>query len=230
MEQIAYFIEENDTLGPVKQELRSEGIFVQAVMSLDDFLPLYDEQNAGCLIFNLEQGCENGAKSQRFLHRKGIFSPVIILSYKSDVADAVASIQAGVFNYLVKPFPVPGLRQSVLDAVIADKERALKGQQLCIYKTRYNSLSPREREVLTLMDTGKTTKIIANELGIGDKTAETHRARVMLKMKTDSIPALIHMLHSVKSDRVFHCETCKTRKCHPKSSDTIMHGPLAATI
>jgi len=119
--------------------------------------------------------------------------PVIILSAHLDVTQAVRAMRGGASAVITKPFNDQELLDAVQGALDIDSERRQLKRELTQLVARYHTLTAREREVMALVVTGLTNKEIAAALGTSEKTIKVHRARVMQKMKVDSLVALVRV-------------------------------------
>jgi len=120
--------------------------------------------------------------------------PVIFVTGHGDIPMAVEAIQQGAFDFLQKPFRDQDLIDRIQRALEKDREnRAALGQRARI-RERLDSLTPREREVLALVTSGKANKVMAADLGLSQRTVEIHRARVMEKMGASSVAQLVRMV------------------------------------
>jgi len=120
--------------------------------------------------------------------------PIIFLSAHGDVPIAVHAIKAGAVDFLEKPFRDQELIDKVQDAIEVNARLRRDLAERNRIAGRIAALTPREREVMELVVQGKTNKAIASELGLSQRTVEIHRARVMEKMRAESLPELVQMV------------------------------------
>jgi FixJ family two-component response regulator len=135
----------------------------------------------------------SGMELLQALSERGAFLPVIFITGHGDVPMAVEAMKNGAFDFLQKPFGQKGLLERVSRALAADteaREALLLTEDL---RRRYNTLTPREQEVMGLVVAGNANKVIAMDLGLSERTVEIHRARVMEKMVTRSVAHLVRM-------------------------------------
>lgn len=171
----------------------SAGLSVTTLTSADDFLAAMRPDTPGCVVLDLRMPGMSGLEIQEKLAAAGICLPVIILTGHADIQMTVRAMKAGAIEFLTKP---PD-EQKLLDAVQA----ALQQHQIALQKcaehstlqARYDSLTPRGREVFLLVTDGLLNKQIAAELGTSEKTIKVHRAQVMRKMKATSLAHLVRM-------------------------------------
>ena len=173
--------------------LMSVHIDHQVFNSADEFLELFDGNNNGCLVLDIRMPGLGGLELQEKLIESDIALPIIFITGHGDIPMAVEAMQKGAFDFIQKPFRDQELLDRIGDALNTalerQSERALKHD----VRTRINTLTKREHEVLDLVVTGKPNKIIAYELGVSQRTIEIHRARVMEKMAARSLAELVRM-------------------------------------
>jgi FixJ family two-component response regulator len=135
-----------------------------------------------------------GLALQEVLAARKIALPIIFITGHADVATAVRAMKARAFDFIEKPFTDQDLLDKVKDAVefhIRHRREEARRNEIAV---RIYSLTPREREIMEMIVDGKLNKVIAAELGISEKTVQTHRTRVMEKMQTRSVASLAKMV------------------------------------
>ena len=177
----------------VSRLLRAAGFAVAAFASPEEFLARYDPHTPGCLVLDLDMPAVNGLELQRILARKGSVLPIIFLTGHGDVPKSVQAMKRGAIDFLTKPVNDENLLAAVRAAI--EKDRALRREQteLSEIRARLATLTPREREVLEHVVTGKLNKQIAADLGTVQQTVKVHRARVMQKMRVQSVAELVRL-------------------------------------
>jgi FixJ family two-component response regulator len=175
--------------------LRGAGYRVEAYESARSFLAGADViSSPACLLLDFQLPDVNGLELQRELRAA---LPIIFMSGHGDIGTSVDAMKAGATDFLVKP-----LRDTILFAVI---ERALDRavqtfehrRELAEIQARLARLTPRERQVMALVVTGRLNKQVAGDLGIAEKTIKIHRARVMEKMEAHTLADLIHLADKI---------------------------------
>lgn len=161
--------------------------------SADAFLAHYSPTCRGCLVSDIRMPGMGGLELQNKLLDLGSSLPIIFITGFGDVPMAVEAIQKGAFDFLEKPFRDQELLDRVDKAMEVEAERREQGQLAADTRERLARLTPREREVLDLVVTGKANKVIAHHLGVSQRTVEIHRARVMEKMEARSLAELVRM-------------------------------------
>jgi len=174
--------------------LKSVGLVPATLASAREFLDKYDPAQPGCLVLDVRMPEMSGLELQELLNLQGAVIPVIFITGHGDIPMAVEAMQAGAFDFLQKPFRDQDLIDRIQRALEKDRaNRAALGERTRI-RERLESLTPREREVLTLVTSGKPNKIMAAELNVSQRTVEIHRARVMEKMGAASLAQLVRMV------------------------------------
>src|SRR3989440_7217129 len=174
----------------VSRLLRSAGIAVAVFASPGEFLAQYDPDMPGCLVLDLAMPDISGLQLQTTLAKKGCTLPIIFLTGHGDVSKSVQAMKHGAFDFFSKPVKdkdlLPAVRAAIERDAVARREQA-RLSEIC---ARLDTLTPREREVLEHVVSGKLNKQIAGDLGITQATVKMHRAHVMAKMKVQSVAEL----------------------------------------
>jgi FixJ family two-component response regulator len=173
--------------------LRSAGIAVAVFASPTEFLAQYDSVTPGCLVLDIAMPGFNGLQLQTTLGEKGNVLPIIFLTGHGDVSKSVQAMKHGAFDFLSKPVKDKDLLTVVRAAIETDAFVRREQAKLSEILTRVDRLTPREREVLGHVVAGKLNKQIAGDLGITEATVKMHRARVMVKMKVQSVAELARL-------------------------------------
>ena len=191
-QEMTVFVVDDDQAmrGSLQWLIESVGMKVQTYDSAQAFLDAYYPGRAGCLLLDVRMPGMTGLELQEYLVRREIRLPVIIITGHGDVSMAVKAMKAGAVDFIEKPFDDEELLNSIRNAVQHDeKRRALRARRADI-AARMAELTPREHEVMGMVTDGKSNKEIATSLGVSAKTVEVHRARVMDKMRADSLAEL----------------------------------------
>lgn len=173
--------------------LDSVGYHPVTFASAREFLERYDPDQPGCLLLDIRMPEMSGMDLQRELAARAIFLPVIFITGHGDVAMAVDAMKHGAFDFLQKPFSHQELLARVAPALEADavaRQALARKEELAV---RHAALTPREKEVMGMIVGGQANKVIAQDLGLSERTVEIHRARVMDKMGTRSLAHLVRM-------------------------------------
>jgi FixJ family two-component response regulator len=145
-----------------------------------------------CLILDVELPDINGLELQQQMGQ-GNHPPIIFLTGHGDIPSSVRAIKAGALDFLTKPFSEQQLLELVRAALTQDRDRRTLQAGLDSLRRRFESLTPREREVLPLVVSGLLNKQAAAHLGISEITLQIHRTNVMRKMRADSLADLVRM-------------------------------------
>jgi RNA polymerase sigma factor (sigma-70 family) len=177
----------------VSRLLRSAGIAVAAFASAREFLAQHDPATPGCLVLDLAMPGFDGLRLQTTLRETGSNLPIIFLTGQGDVSKSVQAMKGGAFDFLTKPVNAKNLLPAIRAAIERDAVARREQADFSEIHTCLDTLTPREREVLQHVVAGKMNKQIAGDLGITQATVKMHRARVMAKMKVQSVAELARL-------------------------------------
>jgi RNA polymerase sigma factor (sigma-70 family) len=190
---LVFIVDDDPAVGIALQRLLdSVGLRSEAFVRADEFLSRMPSNVPSCLIADVRMPRMSGLELQKALHGE-LEMPVIILSAHLDVRQAVRAMRGGAVTVIAKPFNDQDLLDAVQTALDQDAERRQQKRDRAQLSERYDTLTPRQREVMALVVTGLTNKEIAARLGTSEKTIKIHRARVMQKMKAESLVALVRV-------------------------------------
>lgn len=178
--------------------LRSVGIRSRAFPDARAFLDGYKSEEPGCLILDIRMPRLSGMELQQELNRRGWALPVIFITGHGDVPMAVEAMRAGAVDFLQKPFKDDELIRRVQKALEHDAKLREQLGSLGLVKARFDSLTPREKEIAERLASGDANKAIAIDLGLSERTVELHRAHVMQKMEARGLAQLVQMLIQLK--------------------------------
>ncbi|EJZ22818.1 response regulator transcription factor (plasmid) [Rhizobium sp. Pop5] len=198
MKEIVYIIDDDasvrEGLGDL---LRSVGLEVLTFASSQEFLDSKRPDVPGCIILDVRLPGRSGLEFQSMLTSLGIELPVIFISAHSDIPISVRAMKAGAIEFLTKPLR----EQELLDAAYAGIERDCARRQevalIAELQSRYDSLTPREREIMNLVVAGSVNKQIAAQVSLSEVTVKVHRGHVMQKMQARSLVDLVRMADSL---------------------------------
>jgi FixJ family two-component response regulator len=177
--------------------LRASGKNVRVFTCGAEFLSFKRDDTPACLILDLEMPAMDGLAVQRFVAST---LPIIFISGSGDIDSTVKAMKGGASDFLTKPVEEARLLAAVKEALcehrIARRDALYHG---CLLE-RYQSLTPREQEVLALLVAGRLNKQIAAELGIAEYTVQIHRGNIMRKMKADSFATLVKLAETLKPE------------------------------
>ncbi|MBB2671479.1 UNVERIFIED_ORG: FixJ family two-component response regulator [Rhizobium esperanzae] len=194
MKEIVYIIDDDTSVREgLGDLLRSVGLEVLTFASSQEFLDSKRPDVPGCIILDVRLPGRSGLEFQGMLTSLGIELPVIFISAHSDIPISVRAMKAGAIEFLTKPLR----EQDLLDATYAGIERDCARRQevalIAELRSRYDSLTPREREIMNLVVAGSVNKQIAAQVGLSEVTVKVHRGHVMQKMQARSLVDLVRM-------------------------------------
>ncbi len=173
--------------------MRSAGFQVETFGTAAECLSADRLKDADCLVLDVHLPDLSGLELQARLADLGLELPIVFITGRGDIPMSVRAMKAGALEFLTKPFE----DRQLLDAIgqgIARCRRARQHEgELVGLRSRYESLTPRERQVFALVVRGLLNKQIAGELGTAEKTVKIHRGQVMRKMAAGSLPDLVRM-------------------------------------
>ncbi|WP_322028351.1 response regulator transcription factor [Paraburkholderia sp. J76] len=177
--------------------LRSGGYTAQAYGSASAFLHGADLTSApACLLLDLQLPDLSGIELQQRLEGR---VPIVFVSAHGDMGTAVQAMKAGASDFLTKPIDARVLFEATSRALERACDAFERREQRAEIQRRVEKLTPREREVMALVVTGRPNKLVADELGAAEKTIKIHRARVMEKMKANSLADLVRLMTTFDS-------------------------------
>lgn len=178
----------------------SVGLRVETHASAHEFLASYHPDRPGCVILDVRMPGMSGLELQEHLNSASCLLPVVIISAFGDVPLTVRAMKAGAIHVYKKPISDHDLLELIQRAIAEDQRRRQSRAALQEIRDRYETLTDREKEVMEEVVEGKSSKEIGVDLEVSFKTVEAHRAKIMKKMEADSIPHLIRMWYSIKSE------------------------------
>jgi FixJ family two-component response regulator len=169
---------------------RSVGLRVKAFGSAPELLQNQLPNAPSCLVLDIRLPTISGLDFQMDLDKAGIRIPIIFMTGHGDIPMSVQAMKAGAVDFLTKPLRPQEMIHAVTRALAVDQKRRAEEKIVSNLRLLYESLTPREREVLALAAAGKMNKLIAEALGISEVTVKVHRSNVMRKMRTRSLADL----------------------------------------
>lgn len=172
--------------------LQAAGHVVRTYESADQFLAARPGLSPGCALLDLQMPGQGGFEVQKALSASGEPLPVVFLTAHGDIPQSVRALKAGAVDFLTKPVKRTTLLAAVDTALARDAERRGEREAVRALRSRYATLTHREREVFALVVAGRLNKQTGADLGIAERTVKIHRARVMEKMRAGSLAELVH--------------------------------------
>jgi FixJ family two-component response regulator len=189
------FVVDDDasTRDALQSLISSMGLRVELFGSAAEFLQRQPPETPSCLVLDVRLPGISGIDFQRKLGASNRDIPVIFITGHGDIPMSVRAMKAGAIEFLTKPFRDQDLLDAIHLALETDRARRQQDSEIATLRQRLDSLTPREREVLPLVASGKLNKQIAADLGTSEVTVKVHRASLMRKMQADSLAALVRM-------------------------------------
>ena len=197
---IVFVIDDDESVRRgLERLLRSVGLQVESFPSAREFISRPIPDRPACILLDLRLPGASGLEVQDTLARLGRDIPVIFISGHADVASSVRALKAGAVDFLLKPFNDQALLDIVHEALDRARHEQQERAERLVIRQRFDTLTPRERDVLQLVVRGLLNKQIAAELGIAEKTVKFHRGRVMAKTQAGSVAELVRQAEKVEA-------------------------------
>jgi RNA polymerase sigma factor (sigma-70 family) len=179
--------------------LSTVGLQVESFDSADTFLQNNPPDTPGCLVLDVRLPGLSGLDFQRELAARNIRIPIVFLTGHGDIPMSVRAIKAGAVEFLTKPFRDQDLLDAIRIALNRDRDRREQEKEVTDIQRRFDSLTSREQEVISMVVTGLLNKQIADQLGTAESTVKVQRSRAMEKMKAESLIDLARMIEKLKT-------------------------------
>jgi FixJ family two-component response regulator len=173
--------------------LRSVGLAVATFASTREFLQSKRPDAPGCIVLDVRMPGQSGLEFQHTLTSANIRLPIIFITGHGDIAMSVRAIKSGAVEFLTKPLHEQELLDAIQLAIERDQARRLASKTIAELQERFDSLTPREREVFAIVVTGLLNKQVAAQLNLSETTVKVHRSQIMRKMRARSLVNLVRM-------------------------------------
>jgi len=191
---VIYIVEDDPSFRKSMERLiRASGFTVVAFDSANSFLTQRRIRRPACLLLDVQLPDIDGLDLQQKLIEKGSRLPIIFMTGHGNIPMSVQAMKKGAVDFLPKPFETKDLRSAIVQALERDIQERRKEIEENKIKSLIDTLTPREKEVLRWVITGKLNKQIAAALGTTEKTIKVHRSRVMQKTKVSSVAELVRL-------------------------------------
>lgn len=191
---IVFVVDDESAVGvSIKRLLHSVGLEARHFTSASEFLRAKRPDAPGCIVLDVRLPDLSGLDLQQELAKANVDLPVIFVTGHADIPMTVRAMKAGAVEFLTKPFREQELLEAVQRAISRHRQTRDQRASMRVLQSRYELLTPREREVFPLVSSGLLNKQVAAELNASEKTIKVHRGQLMQKMEAHSLSDLIRM-------------------------------------
>ena len=198
-ESIVFVVDDDPSIRrAIQRPIRSIGLQVEVFGSAQEFLVSKRPDAPSCLVLDIRLPGMSGLDFQRELANADNHIPIIFVTAHGDIPMTVRAMKAGAVEFLTKPFRDQDLLDAIHIALTRDRVRREREAEISVLQERFETLTPREREVVALVVYGMLNRQIAAELRTAENTVKVHRSRAMQKMQAQSLAELVKMVEKIQ--------------------------------
>jgi FixJ family two-component response regulator len=195
---VVYVVDDDNAVRLALESLmRSVDLRIETFATPEEFLRLPRHNGPACLILDVRLRGKSGLAVHQEIIASGMRIPVVFMTGHGDIEMSVKAMKAGAMDFLAKPFRDQDMLDAVVRALGRDELRVTADAAIAELRVLYDSLSPREREVLPFVLSGLLNKQIAAEMNLSEVTIKVHRGQVMRKLHARSMPDLVRKAESL---------------------------------
>jgi FixJ family two-component response regulator len=196
---VVHVVDDDPSLrGALESLFDSVGLETRAYGAARDFLDASLADEPGCIVIDVRLPGMSGLEFQVQLTQLGVRLPVIMMTGYGDIPMSVRAMKRGAVDFLPKPFRDQDMLDAVMAAIERDRQRRTADEGASRMRQQFETLTPREQQVMMLVTTGKMNKQVAGDLGISEITVKLHRGAAMRKMGARTLADLVRMAEVVK--------------------------------
>jgi len=194
-EQPIVFVIDDDALvrETIEDLLHSVGLQVRLFASPREFLKSARPDAPGCIVLDVRLPEQSGLDFQKDLLGTPMELPIVFITGHGDIPMSVRAMKSGAVEFLTKPFRDQDLLDAIQAAITRDRARHAEGRLVAELRRRFTSLTPREKEIMLQVVTGRLNKQIAADFHLSESRVKAHRAQIMRKMQAGSLPELVRI-------------------------------------
>ena len=198
-DSLVYIVDDDESIrDSLDSLLRSVGTSTRRFGATHEFLQAARPEVPSALVLDVRLPGISGLDFQQFLNESGIAIPVVFMTGHGDIPMSVRGMRAGAVDFLTKPFRDQDMLDAIGRAIERDRNRRASAQQGSELRARFETLTPRERQVMAWVTAGRMNKQAAGELGISEITVKIHRGNAMRKMGARTLADLVRMASELK--------------------------------
>lgn len=196
---IVHVVDDDISVCGVLEELfDTVGLETQTYGSAGEFLASGAEDRLGCIVIDIRLPDMNGLDLQTQLVRMGVRLPVVMITGYGDISMSVRAMKHGAVDFLTKPFHDQDMLDAVMAAIARDRDRRAIDAAVSQVRRQFDTLSPREQQVMWLVTGGRLNKQVAGDLGISEITVKIHRGAAMRKMGAKTLADLVRLAEKIE--------------------------------